>query len=186
MLQAVLDKLVEADGVDKQRAVDSIDRLYRDAGLGQYHSVNAVTIDWILVLWLQNNAWDVQMLGVLKRLIDPGLEHLWTHLHLLVLALESGALRHDLSGATTESTLFANCCHLDIHGCLDSTSRPTISLAVCLTRSKIEVCTSCNRVSILALHLLAQLLSYDRNVKKAFERTIFANLGQLEALTTVD
>ena len=144
VLQAVLDKLVEADRVDKERAVDSIDRLYGDAGLGQYHSVYTVTIDWILVLWLQNNAWDVQMLGVLKRLIDPGLEHLWTHLHLLVLALESGALRHDLSGAATESTVFANCCHLDIHGSLDGTPWPTISFTVCLTRSEIEVCSGCN------------------------------------------
>ena len=64
-----------------------------NACVRQDHLVDAVAVDWTLVLGLQNDARDVQMLRILQRLIDPRLQYLRAHLHLLALALEAGALR---------------------------------------------------------------------------------------------
>ena len=45
------------------------------------------------MLWLQNDTWDVEMLSILQRFVDPSLEHLRAHLDLTILRLEASALR---------------------------------------------------------------------------------------------
>ena len=76
MLQAVLDQFVETDGVDEERSVNTVDGVRRDSGAEQDQSVDLVARDRLLMLWLQDDAWDVQVLGVLERLVDPGLSTL--------------------------------------------------------------------------------------------------------------
>ena len=98
VLKAVLDELVEADRVDEEGAVDALDGLGLDARVDQDEAVDAVASARFLVLGLQDDAWDVQVLRILQRLINPRLEHLRTHLDLTVLGLEAGALRLNFLG----------------------------------------------------------------------------------------
>lgn len=51
--------------------------------LEKHMPVDSVSADWILLLWLQNDAWDVQVLCVLKSFVDPGFKNLWTHMTLV-------------------------------------------------------------------------------------------------------
>ena len=98
VLKAVFDELVEADRVNEEGAVNALDGLGLDARVDQDEAVDAVASDRFLVLGLQDDAWDVQVLRILQRFIDPRLEHLRTHLDLTVLGLEAGALRLNFLG----------------------------------------------------------------------------------------
>ena len=91
VLKAVFDELIEADRVDEEGTVDALDGLGLDARVDQDEAVDAIASAWFLVLGLQDDAWNVQVLRILQRLIDPRLEHLRTHLDLTVLGLEAGA-----------------------------------------------------------------------------------------------
>ena len=65
MLEALLEQLVEANGIDEERLVDAVDGLGREPLTVQLHSLYAIATDWFLVLRLQNDARNVQMLRVL-------------------------------------------------------------------------------------------------------------------------
>ena len=110
VLKAVLDELVEADRVDEEGAVDALDGLGLDARVDQDEAVDAVASAWFLVLGLQDHAWNVQVLRILQRLIDPRLEHLRTHLDLTVLGLEAGALRLNFLGEIHRLRHGLSCC----------------------------------------------------------------------------
>ena len=92
MLQAVLDQLIKTNRVDEEGAIDAIDGLNRDTLVRQDNSVDAVTIDGALMLWLENHARNIQMLRILQSFIDPCFQHLRAHLNLLIFALKACTL----------------------------------------------------------------------------------------------
>ena len=182
VLQAAFDQFIEAHRVDEEGSIDTIDDLNRDASIRQNYSVDTVAIDGVLVLGLKDDAWDVEVLCVLQCLIDPRLQYLWAHLHLLVFALEASALSFLFSGG---AIIGSSCCHCQI---LITLYRLVFAIGSAATRSwrlKVEITRHAFRSSaILAVHLLAQLLGYDGDVQEALEGTLLADSRQGEPLTT--
>ena len=109
-----------------------------------------ISVDGHLVLWLQNDARYVQVLCVLQRFINPGLQHFGAHLNLAVFTLESGTFWLDFSFV---------CCFSN----WASLSLLAASSTVCLGRAKLEwSSTRCS--AILTVHSLSHLLVAHRNV----------------------
>lgn len=79
MLQALLQQLIPADGVNEHGTIDAIDCVSRDALLLQKVSVDSVPLDWIFSFRLQDHAGDIEVLGISQRFVDPRLQHLRTH-----------------------------------------------------------------------------------------------------------
>ena len=92
MLQASLDQLIKANRVDEETPVDSVNVIRWNACVCQDQTVDSVPRNGVLMLRLEDHPWDVQMLSILQRLVDPGLNNFGTHLHLPVLGLEAGLL----------------------------------------------------------------------------------------------
>ena len=170
MLQTVLDQLVEADGVHEERPVDSIDGLGRDACVEQDQTVDAVARDRVLMFRLEDDTWDVKVLSVLQRLVDPRFEHLGAHLDLPVFRLEAGALGLDLCLVNSLA-----CRSRRVRLVSDGRSAclewfVALATATASRATELERCESaCNCASILAVHVLAQLLMDDGDVQEAFE-----------------
>ena len=57
------------------------------------HSINAITANRVFMLRLKNDAWNVEVLSILKSFINPRFYYLGTHLDLFVLWLEPRTLR---------------------------------------------------------------------------------------------
>ena len=103
------------------------------------------------MLGLQNNSWDVQVLGVLESLVDPGLKNLWGHFGTFFLIFKFG-----------------------FHNLLAFDWTVSISIITCISDSIISF------PSIDTSNRFPQLLRDYRNIQEAFKRSLFvANLGQL-------
>ena len=190
VLQTILNQLVKAYRVNKESFVNTFNSLDRDVVLGEDDTIYSVAINRVLMLGLENDAWDVQVFSVAKRFVDPCLEHFGAHLNLFVFALESCAfgLYFGLFGSC-----FSSGCHLCIMICL---SWPrSVCLSICerasstrlnLTRPHIEVRSGlCNSSgTVLTMHLLSQFLISNRNIQEALEGTLLANRWQLKAIAT--
>jgi hypothetical protein len=69
-----LDHFVETDRVHEEAPEDTIHSGIRDARIGEGQSVDTIARNRILMFWLQNYTWDVQMLGISQSLVKPGFE----------------------------------------------------------------------------------------------------------------
>ena len=65
MLQTLLDKFIEANRIDEEGAVDSINSLNGNACIGEDDAVDSVTRDGGLVLGLEDYSWNIEMLSIL-------------------------------------------------------------------------------------------------------------------------
>lgn len=153
MLQAVLDQFVEADGVDEEGSVDTVDGVCRDPGAEQDQPVNLVSRDRLLMLGLQDDAWDVQVFGVLERLIDPSLQHFGAHLNLAVLRLEASAFGFYNGRVGLLSIRAASYCL----GCGFDGLRASAAALLSATELKGRQAAG-DGASVLAVHVFPQLL----------------------------
>ena len=105
------------------------------------------------MLWLQDDAWDVQVLSVLERLVDPSLQHFGAHLNLAVLRLEASAFGFYNGRMWLLSIGAASCC---LCGGFDGlrTSAAALLSATELKRRQ----AAGDSASILAVHVFPQLL----------------------------
>ena len=102
------------------------------------------------MLWLQDDAWDVQVLGVLERLVDPSLQHFGAHLNLAILRLEASAFGF-YNGRIRLSIRAASCCL----GCgFDWLRTSAAALATELEGRQ----AAGDSASVLAVHVFPQLL----------------------------
>jgi hypothetical protein len=88
----LLDQLVKANRIYEQCSIDPVDIGVIHICSAQSETIDAVSVDWWLVLWSQNYARDVQVLCILKRFINPVFEYFGAHLHLTVFRSESGLI----------------------------------------------------------------------------------------------
>ena len=71
MLETLLDELVEANRIYEECPVDSVDQIILDSCFPKLKSVDTVTRDWVLVLWLEDDTWYVEVLCIIESLVDP-------------------------------------------------------------------------------------------------------------------
>ncbi len=90
MRHDLLQQLIEANRIDEERPVNAIDIRWVDVCFVQGWAIDAVASDRQLVFWCQNYTWDVEMLGVLERFVDPVLENFGAHLDLTIFWSEAG------------------------------------------------------------------------------------------------
>jgi hypothetical protein len=84
VLKTFLDQLIEADRVHEERAENAVNHLVRDACIRQGQAVYPIPRDRVLVLRLKDHTWNVQVLCVLERFVDPSFQHLRVHLDAVV------------------------------------------------------------------------------------------------------
>ena len=118
---------------------------------------------------LQNHTWDVQMLGILQSLIDPGLDDFWAHLHLSVFGLEASFLGLDFGAVS-----FLEDSRVGLGGLRVTPAAPGQS------SSELKRSVAARGRAVLAVHIFPHLLRHDRDVEEAFERTTLADGWQLE------
>ena len=166
MLKAFVQELVKPNTVHEQATVHTIDLIWRDALGDQLLSVNLIPLNGHLLLGLENDARNVEVLGILKSLIDPRLQHLGAHVEAASCWL----------GAASE---FGFECHLAFLSCIIGSGRG----------GRFRACSDCRTVvsSALAGEVLSQLLGHDRDVQEALEgsRLGAVDLGQLEGAARV-
>lgn len=75
VLGALEYHFVKPDRVNEQTAVDPFDVFDGHALAVQIQLVDFVTAHRLLVHWLHNDPWDLEVLGVLQGFVDPGLNH---------------------------------------------------------------------------------------------------------------
>jgi hypothetical protein len=128
------------------------------------------------VLGFENNAWNIKMLRILQRLIDPLFKDLWTHLNLSILLLESGSFRLDLGRAVRFCSTWTS---------LNGLFAPSSTVSTCRAELK---CSSLACASILTIHTFSHFLVTHGDIKETFEveRTLLPNGWKLETFTTVN
>ena len=105
------------------------------------------------MLRLQDDARDVQVFGVLERLVDPSLQHFGAHLNLAVLRLEASAFGFYNGRIWLLAIRAASCC---LGGGFDGLRTPTTAF-----RSATELKgrqAAGDSASVLAVHVFPQLL----------------------------
>ena len=60
MLNHFVDHLIEANGVHKETTIDAINKVVGKTAVRKLHPVDTIACDWILVLWPQDDAWNVE------------------------------------------------------------------------------------------------------------------------------
>ena len=60
--------------MDEERPVDPVHLITAKTLVVKMVSVNAIAIDWVLVLRLHDDSRDIQVLGILQGFIDPGFQ----------------------------------------------------------------------------------------------------------------
>lgn len=99
------------------------------------------------MLRLQNYPWDVQVLSVLKRFIDPRFQNFGRHLYLPICRLEPGAF--------------------DLRLLLLAHFMRRLRIA------KSQVSSIVFRPAILTVNVLSKLLCHNRDIQEALERRTF-------------
>jgi hypothetical protein len=74
VVQSLVEHLEEAEGVHEQSSVDSV-----DVGVGELLSrqlapSNPIPLKRVLAVWLDEDAWDLHVLGVDQSVVQPGLD----------------------------------------------------------------------------------------------------------------
>ena len=70
----LFEQLEKAHRVYEKRPVDAIDFLTTDMSIQKALTIDTVTVDRVLVLWLCEDARDLKMIGICKCLVDPSLK----------------------------------------------------------------------------------------------------------------
>lgn len=77
--QAFLDEFVEADAVDEESTIDAVNGIVVHARLVKVTPINSISRNRLSVVRLKDAAWDVEMLSILQRLVDPSLQNHRVH-----------------------------------------------------------------------------------------------------------
>lgn len=79
MIQTILNHFKEADRVDKQASVNSINIVVRNSSVCQSYSIYSISSYRVFVGWFHNHVWNVKMSCIFKSFIYPILNNLWVH-----------------------------------------------------------------------------------------------------------
>ena len=150
MRHNLLQQLIEANRIDEERPVNAIDIRWVDVCFVQGWAIDAVASDRQLVFWCQNYTWDVEMLGVLERFVDPVLENFGAHLDLTIFWSKAGRF---------------SVCWVSTFNWRDG----SVFTTLVLLWAEFERVTIEEGSAILAVHLLTKLLGDDWDVLEASE-----------------
>ena len=75
MLQSFVQHFIKADRVNEKTSVDSVNHVHINILAVQIKPVDIVASEGRLLAWLEHDSWNIQMLRVGQRFINPRLKH---------------------------------------------------------------------------------------------------------------
>jgi len=84
MLEALFHQLVKSDGINEQGTENAIHHVIGDASISQSEPVDAIPRDGVLMLWLQNDTWNVKVLCILECFVNPRFKNFGIHFNSII------------------------------------------------------------------------------------------------------